>query len=208
MTVPDPPVPCAPAVETLAEAAGLFRVHGNTRGAMVVNASELGSSRFAFFRNTRSEIVPVVYAAATEAAAVAEALRHDVPLTGGVLTRSEYAPTVMNRVVTARPLRLAQFPGLGLRKLGVDAAQLSDTDRSEYRRTVLWAAAHADPAIDGISWMSARCNSDRAYVLFGDRVGAHDLAVDPDFARVFADTAGTAWLSDLCAPLRVDVLTS
>lgn len=54
--------------------------------------------------------------------------------------------------------------------------------------------------------MSRRCNSDRAYVFFGDRVDEKDFAVDTSFGRVFADTVGIGWLSDLCAPLGVDVL--
>lgn len=206
MIVPDPPHPFTPAIETLAAGASLYRVHGNTRGPAEFNASARGSTRFAFFGNPA---VPVLYAAETEQAAFAETLLHDVPATGGVLAADSYQSKVLNRLTTMRPLRLVAFHGLGLRQLRATAAQLTDTERDQYRQTVRWAeASHAlsGNPIDGIVWMSRRCNSDRAFVLFGDRVDEKDFTLDTSHGRVFADTAGIGWLSDLCAPLGVDVL--
>lgn len=217
MIAPDPPTPFHPEVETLTSGSALYRVHGNGRGPVEFNGSGVGSSRFAFFRSLAGPepdagaIVPVLYAAETESSAVAETLLHDIPTAGGVLPFDEYASKVLNRIITTRPLRLAKFHGLGLRRLRIEASQLTDTERSEYHRTVLWAAAaHAHSgesgALDGISWMSKRCNSDRAYVFFGDRVAEGDFVVDASYGRVFADIPGVSWLSDLCAPLGVDVV--
>ena len=212
MTVPHPPHPCAPAIETLQTGSALYRVHGNSRGPTEFNDSGLGSTRFAFFADRHSGVtVPVLYGAETETASIAESLLHDIPVTGGTLPAGVYRSRVMNRIVSVRPFRLARFHGMGLRRLRVDAAQLTDTDRSEYARTVRWAeAAHGysdlDGGLDGIAWMSRHCNSERAYVFFGNRVASNDFDIDPRFGRVFADVAGVGWLSDLCAPLGVDVV--
>ncbi len=214
MSVPAPPIPFTPATEILAAGSLLYRVHGNLRGPAEFNATGLGSGRFHFFADSvvpGAPLVPVLYAASTEQAAVAETILHDVPLSGGQLVQSAYNAKVMNRLTPKREIRLAAFHGLGLRQLGVTAGQLTDTDRTEYAATVRWAiAAHGytDSAarLDGIVWMSARCNTDRAYMFFGDRLDEDDFASDQTFARIFADLGETGWLSDLCAPLGIDVL--
>ena len=68
-----------------------------------------------------------------------------------------------------------------------------------------WMAAAHEAGLDGAVWMSHRCNTDRAYVLFGDRVDTADLVVDSSYARAFALEPDLAWLTDLCVPLHVDV---
>lgn len=59
--------------------------------------------------------VPVLYAADTERAAVAESLLHDIPLSGGYLTWNSYSRVVMGRVRITAELRLADLCGLDLR---------------------------------------------------------------------------------------------
>ena len=54
--------------------------------------------------------------------------------------------------------------------------------------------------------MSRRCNSDRVYALFGDRVAEAGLEVKADYGRVFALGTDRNWLINFCAPLRVNVL--
>jgi hypothetical protein len=206
--VPEPPKPFTPIVQTLTTGHALYRVHGNSRLGNEFNPGAGGRTRFAFFG---VPAVPVLYAADTEAATVSESILHDVPIEGGQVTPHEYAGRVISRILVERELRLAQLHGPGLRALKVEASRLTGTDRSHYGRTVSWAERahvhqnHTAP-LDGMVWMSKRCNSDLAYVFFGDRVLASDFVVDGGYARAFDLTADLARLSDFCAPQHIDVV--
>lgn len=162
------------------------------------------AGRFSFFGDP---VVPVLYAAESDTAAVCESILHEVPLVGGRLVPEQYEPMVAGALLTTRPLRLAALHGLSLRRLGVEATQVTGSPSRSYGQTVAWAAAAHRAGFDGLEWMSRRCNTDRAYVLFGDRVGDSDLEADPMFARVFATGPDLDWLIDMCASVKVEVLT-
>jgi RES domain-containing protein len=202
VTVPPPPEPFDADTETLDAGARLYRVGSNRRGIAEFNPGVGSGTRFAFFGNP---VVPVLYAADTEECALAESLLHDIPVTGGRLTYDTYADSVLGRLVVGRTLRLASLRGLGLRRLGVSADQVTDTPASEYPRTVAWAAAGHAAGFDGLAWTSRLCNDARAVVLFGDRCG-DAVSQDPTFGRLFESGPGLDWLIDTCAPLHVDVL--
>lgn len=199
-----PPTPFAPRTTVLETGTQLYRVFtaAEGRGATTFNPGFGGPTRFASFGDPT---VPVLYAAATEEAAVAETLLHDIPASGGVLPYDRYARTVMARLTVTRPITLGVLHGLGLRTLRVTAAELTASDASTYPDTVRWAAAAHQAGLDGLVWMSRLCNDAAAYVFFGDRCA--DAAVqDATFGRLFATGADQLWLIDLCAPLHVDVL--
>jgi hypothetical protein len=202
VTVPPPPDPFDADAEILDTGALLYRLGSNRRGIDEFNPGLGRATRFAFFGDP---VVPVLYAADTEECAIAESLLHDVPATGGRLTYDAYADSVLGRLVVRRELRLASLRGLGLRRLGVSARQLTDTDASEYPMTVAWAAAGHEAGFDGLAWTSRLCNDSRAVVLFGDRC-ADAVEQDPTFGRLFESGPGLDWLIDTCAPLHVDVL--
>jgi hypothetical protein len=200
---PDPPNPFTPLTFTLNTGSTLSRVHNNVFGPTEFNPGPNGGARFSFFG---APSVPVLYAAETDEAAVAETLLRAIPAAGGDLPRGHYEQAVMSKVVTRRDLKLASFLGTGLRALGVVATQLTDTPDTRYPQTRKWAEAAHAAGFDGIAWMSKRNNGDRAYMLFGDRVRASDLRVEPGSARILAAGPGQAWLVDLCVPLHIDVL--
>lgn len=202
--VPDPPELLDALPEELPAGARLFRVFAAHPGrdATTVNPG-YGSYRFSFFGDP---VVPTLYAAQTEVAAVCESLLRDVPLRGGVLLPEQYRGHVAAAITPTRPLSLAAFHGMGLRRLGIESAQLTDAPAREYPRTVVWAEAAHQEGFDGVVWMSKRCNTDRAYVLFGDRVSTDDLHIETDYARVFAVGEDLDWLIDFCATAKVDVL--
>lgn len=152
----------------------MYRLFGNAPGSRANQFSPgIGSrTRFAFFG---TPTVPVLYAAATEEAAIGETLVHDVPMTGGMITAESCGDKVMARISPTRELRIAKFMGAGLLALKVDAQDIAATTAARYAETVHWAAAALKAGLDGAVWMSPRCNTDRAYVLFGDRVDAADL---------------------------------
>lgn len=200
--VPDPPQPFDPETVQLAAGETLFRVHTKNRAGHLFNPGVGAPTRFAFFGDPA---VPVLYAAATERAGIAESLLRDVPLTGGQLTHSAYRDKRMSQLTTTRDLRLASLLGLGLRRLGVSADQVTTTAAAYYDRTVLWAQAAHEAGFDGLVYMSRQCNSDRAYVFFGDRANdAFDL--DPFYRWNFEDPLnGRPQLITFCNALGVEV---
>lgn len=195
VSVPQPPEPFHPEVEILEAGTLLLRVGSATRSIAAFNPGHGSPSRFAFFGEPP---VPVLYAAQTERAAVAETLLHDVPLTGGTLSWDAYARVVMGRLRLVRPLRSASLRGLGLHRLGVEAREVTDTPPATYERTVAWAAAAHAHGLDGVVWTARLCNASRAVALFGD--GARTPSSRTSRS---ADTSprAPAWTgSSTCAP--------
>lgn len=129
-------------------------------------------------------------------AALCESLLHDVPLTGGRLVPEHYERSVAGALETTRPLRLATFHGLGLRRLGVESVQLTASPARTYGATVACAQAAHAAGLDRAVWMSARLNTDHANVFFGDRVREQDLRVVTSYGRVFTTGPDRDWLVD------------
>jgi RES domain len=204
VVTPGPPKRFNPKIATLDVGTQLYRVFTAAEGrtATTFNPGYGAPTRFAFFG---TPVVPILYAAATEEAAVAETLLHDIPVSGGILPYDKYARTVMARLEVARPVRVGILHGLGLRKLKVTAEALTASGAETYPETVKWAQAAHDAEFDGLVWMSRLCNDAKAYVFFGDRCDDAFIQ-DSTFGRLFATGADQLWLIDLCAPLHVDVL--
>ncbi|MFD1203195.1 RES family NAD+ phosphorylase [Leucobacter albus] len=178
-------------------------MHHASRSAAEFNPGVGSPTRFAFFGSPR---VPILYAAATEQAAIAETLLHDVPQSGGRLVAFEYEGRQASRLLTTRKLRLGAFLGLGLRKLGVNADELTITGAAEYGATVDWAEAAHTAGLDGVVYMSRQSNSDRVYAFFGDR-SEDAFTVDSRYEWRFDDVGGGRdKLITLCNPLGVEVL--
>ena len=197
-----PPDPFDPATATLPEGHLLYRVLSATRTATDFNPGFGSPTRFGFFGRPK---VPILYAADTEDAAIAETLLHDIPAPGGLLPYDQYATKVLVRLKVTRSVRLGVLHGTGLRRLKVTAAELTASAASSYDSTVRWAAAAHRTGLDGLVWMSRQCNDTKAYVFFGDRC-TDAFEQDPSHARIFTSPADQIWLIDRCAPLHVDVL--
>jgi RES domain len=204
VVTPVPPKPFNPQTATLDVGTQLYRVFTAAEGrtATTFNRGFGAPTRFGFFG---TPVIPVLYAAATEEAAVAETLLHDIPVSGGILPYDKYARTVVARLEVARPVRAAILHGLGLRRLKVTAADLTASGAETYPETVKWAQAAHDAEFDGLVWMSRLCNDAKASVFFGDRCDDAFIQ-DSTFGRLLATGADQLWLIDLCAPLHVDVL--
>lgn len=197
-----PPDPFDPAIGTLPAGHRLYRVLSATRTATDFNPGIGSRTRFGFFGDP---VVPIMYAADTEDAAIAETLLHDIPVDGGLLPYDQYADKVLVRLRVSRAVRFGVLHGTGLRRLKVTAADLTASPASSYASTVRWAEAAHGAGLDGLAWMSRQCNDAKAYVFFGDRC-EKAFAQDPSHARIFASPADQIWLIDRCAPLHVDVL--
>ena len=197
-----PPDPFDPATATLPAGHLLYRVLSATRTATDFNPGIGARTRFGFFGDP---VVPIMYAADTEDAAIAETLLHDIPADGGLLPYDQYADKVLVRLEVTRTVRLGVLHGTALRRIKVTAAELTASPASSYDSTVRWAEAAHGAGLDGLVWMSRHCNDTKAYVFFGDRC-EKALSQDPAHARIFASPADQIWLIDRCAPLHVDVL--
>ena len=202
MTAPHPPAPFDPLIEELPTGFPLYRVFRVRPGrtATTFNPGLGRPTRFAFFGHP---VVPALYAGSTPEAAVAETLLHDAPLSGGVVLGSVAEQHVAALIRPTRTLRVAQLHGFGLRRLGVTAAQVTETPPTDYPSTVAWAEAAHAVGCDGVSWMGRQHNSSRAFVLFGDRVQPSELAVDASWAQAFASASGREWLAEICAASAV-----
>jgi hypothetical protein len=196
------PDPFDPATATLPAGLLLYRVLSATRTAADFNPGFGARTRFGFFGKP---VVPVMYAADTEDAAIAETLLHDIPAEGGLLPYDQYAGKVLVRLKVTQRVRVAVLHGTGLRRLKVTAAELTTSPASSYDTTVHWAEAAHAAGLDGLVWMSRQCNDTKAYVFFGDRC-AQAFTQDPSHARIFAGPSDQLWLIDRCAPLHVDLL--
>lgn len=185
----------------------LYRVLDGSSGRSVTDFNPgLGApTRFAFFTAKDGSKVPVLYAALTAEAALAESILRYVPVEGGELLRRDYEPMILGGLRPLRSLRLASFKGLGLRALGTDQSDVSETGPDRYEETVLWAQAAHLAGFDGVAWMSHRCNSDIAVMLFGDRVQKGDLQADSGVARIFRRPIDREWLTDLCVGMHITV---
>ena len=103
------------------------------------NPGPTGAGRFHFFGKPA---VPVLYLAETREAALAETLLRNIPIDAPYpLRRSAYENSVMVGMRVLRSLRMAEFFGLGLRKMGVEAAQLTASPGASYPQTRHWARA-------------------------------------------------------------------
>jgi hypothetical protein len=200
--VKGPPTPFNPAVETLPAGHLLYRVFTSIRKPTVFNAGVGAPTRFGFFGKP---VVPILYAADGEDAAIAESLLHDIPEEGGVLPYDQYSRKALARLEVTSDLRLASLHGLGLKRLKVKPEDVTSSPASTYPTTVQWAEAAHGIGVDGMVWMSRLCNNTRSYVFFGDRCG-NAFTQDPSHARIFASPADQIWLIDFCAPLHIEVL--
>ncbi|MCW2133406.1 RES family NAD+ phosphorylase [Arthrobacter sp. VKM Ac-2550] len=203
VVTPEPPDPFVPHAVSLPAGTVLYRVHSNRFGSTDFNPGPKGPGRFHFFG---FPTVPVLYAASTEIAAVAETLLRDIPLSGGNLLYPVYGDRVLSALYLLEDMNLAAFSGMGLRVLGVEARQLTDTPGENYPQTRKWAEAAHTAGFQGIEWMSRQDNRDRAYVFFGDRVDTAQFGIVPGSGRIFAAGDDLDWLVNQCGAVNIEVL--
>jgi hypothetical protein len=204
VTVPSPPSPFTAISERVPAGSVLFRVHSDRFRADESNPGVGAATRFAFFGDP---LVPILYVGDTEDVAVSETILHDVPVSGGVVTESEIRGRRCSRLTVSRELDLASLVGYGPRALGLpSAADVCATDAAEYTSTVAWAEAAHAAGFDGLAYPSRQAAGRRALVLFGDRVGGSDLAIDPAYRWFFDDADGFDRLYSTCRAVGVTVL--
>ncbi len=175
--VPDPPVPLNLAVEVWPAGTEIVRVHSLARPPSAFNAAP-GLARFRPVTGTAGAVVATLYGGEAVEAAFAETVFHDlVPGARRSLPFARIEQRAVSWFELTRDLRLAQLHGFGLLRAGVKASELTDTPPRTYARTAPWGQAiYEHPErVDGIAWMSRQFNSQRALLLWGDRVSEADV---------------------------------
>lgn len=190
MPVPVPPDNPVLAVYVWETGRPLLRVADDRFGATEFNPCQGEPTRFApLLVDTRC--VPTLYAAETLDAVLMESVFHDV-----ILGRLDDDPPEVyladletvrrSTIASRRDLRLGRLDDDALPVLGLERAELIDTDADSYPETVRWAEhAHRCGAadkerLDGLIWHSRRAaqglaSREPAVVLFGDRVARKEL---------------------------------
>ncbi|MDJ0354427.1 RES family NAD+ phosphorylase [Pseudarthrobacter sp. PH31-O2] len=195
-------MPFEPQEYILDAGAVAVRVFSNGRKVNEFNTGFGSRTRFAFFGDP---FVPVLYAAQSEEVAVCETILHEKLPGQGSIRYEDISRRVSAQVTMARDLRLASLMGDGLRVLGTEAKHVTATMSSQYPRTVRWAEAAHTAGFDGVAWMSNRRNTDRAYMLFGDRVSSADLQPVPLSGRIYAAGDGFNWISDYLGSVGIEI---
>ena len=110
------------------------------------------------------------------------------------------------QVSGATDLKLVQLLDPGLLRLSLRPAQITATNTSHYPRTRRWAEEiHRQIGwAQGLIWMSARMNCDRAVILFGDRVDPSALTVTGPPVDL-DDSAGVIYVRDIGAKAGIRV---
>lgn len=181
MAVPAPPSTLDPRLTVWPKGELLIRIHLLAFRSTQFNPGGSGvQGRFHFFADATGTVVPILYGADAEDAAIAETVFRDVR-SGGVVLRPRLAGLGIAEVRPNRDLRLVELYGYGLKRLGLHPHELTSTDPTEYAGTVAWAKALHAAAVDadGLVWMSHQFNTRRALMLFGDRVEESDLTGGP-----------------------------
>jgi hypothetical protein len=203
---PEPPQYLgAPGRATIAAGTILHRIHDNGYEPTAFNPGLGRPSRFAPLRKPDGTCVPSLYAATSYECAAHETVFHEIQHDADRKTVRLDAVLHLDYSIVAptRGLALAALFEPDLNRWGLSRRHLIDTYPSAYAATARWAMAihDADAGIDGLVWTSRRCDPERAFVLFGDRVPPGDLvaisrtpiAGSGDLLgrlRIFAERAG------------------
>lgn len=157
----------------------LHRIHDNAFEPTNFNPCLGRPSRFAPLRTADGACIPTLYAATGYECAVHETVFHEIQhdadrktVRVDAIVRLDYST-----VSISRDLVLAALFEPDLNRWGLTRRDLIDTHATAYDATARWAMAihDADPGIDGMVWTSKRCDPERAFVFFGDRVQPEDF---------------------------------
>lgn len=158
---------------TLPSGSELHRVHQTKYGGAQFNAANAGNARFSPLPEGTT-VVPTMYAGDNLECALMETLFHDVPFTNGPkrMRTGKIDPLSYSVLTTQKDIQLADLTSIGLKRLGVPRKDLIDTATTKYPRTREWAIAirKARSDVQGLTWISRQHDTQRAFVLFGDRL--------------------------------------
>lgn len=159
----------------------LVRVYAKTRAPDAFNGTSRGNARFSPLV-TSVGVVPTIYAASTVAAALMEVVLRDVPTPSAGHPVGINEATEMRRIAqvqTTVALQLADLSAIGLRRLGLERADVVERGVDHYpvtRKLGVWIYENC-PNVQGLQWTSRQDDTAQAVVLFGPRLPAGAVQV-------------------------------
>jgi len=208
--IPRPP-PTFPAVHRikLPPATELHRIHNSSFAGDSFNPCQGRPSRFAPLVRADGTCIPTMYAATNLECAVHETVFHEIPYDAKTKSIGYHDIAQLDYSVlrARRDLVVAGLFEPDLNRWGLTRRQLIDTFAADYEATAEWAIALHDAFsdIDGLVWTSGRCDPERAYLLFGDRVSV-DLIPPVQRARIVETNALLLQIRDFAD--RANILIS
>jgi hypothetical protein len=182
VALPPPPDPF-PAFNTQSVDKGtrLVRVHDPAFDGDACNPSQGAVSRFAPLAKPDGACLPTLYAAASFECAVHESIFHDLPYNARrkFIRLTKIVSRAVSWIEITTELKVASLHEPDLNRLNRTRSDLIDTSPRAYSQTARWAEAfhRANPTIAGLAWTSRRCDPERAYVFFEDRLPAGVIRV-------------------------------
>jgi hypothetical protein len=176
--IPRPPA-TFPAVNRirLPSATDLHRIHNSGFASNSFNPCQGRPSRFAPLVRADGTCIPTMYAATNLECAVHETVFHEIQHDAKTKSIGYHEIEKLDYSVLRprRDLVLASLFEPDLNRWGLTRRQLIDTFAADYDGTAKWALALHDSFsdIDGLVWTSRRCDPEKAYLLFGDRLPVH-----------------------------------
>jgi hypothetical protein len=155
--------------------------------------------------------VPLLYVGESDHGALYETVLHD-QMPGSFVDHNRWATHLLSALELRADLEVISLHGPGLRSLGLYGNDITDTYPHGYPLATRWAAwlhQHVPTAV-GLTWRSRQDNSQRAHVLFEDRMPSGALvALDastggPD-PLPLGYGAGLDWVLEEAAAIRVKV---
>ncbi|MEA2899192.1 MAG: hypothetical protein QOJ84_4807 [Bradyrhizobium sp.] len=163
----------------LPAATDLHRIHNSSFTGNSFNPCLGRPSRFAPLVRSDGTCIPTMYAATGLECAVHETVFHEIQHDAKYKSIGYHEIEELDYSVIRprRDLVLASLFEPDLNRWGLTRRQLIDTFAADYDATAKWAIALHDrfSDIDGLVWTSRRCDPERAYLLFGDRLPNHLL---------------------------------
>jgi hypothetical protein len=178
--IPRPPTPF-PAIHRIAlpSATDLHRIHNCGFASNSFKPCQGRPSRFAPLLRADGTCIPTLYAATNLECAVHETAFHEIQHDAKTKSIGYHEIEKLDYSVLRprRDLVLASLFEPDLNRWGLTRRQLIDTFAADYDATAQWAIALHDnfPDIDGLVWTSRRCDPEKAYLLFADRLPVHLL---------------------------------
>ena len=195
----------------------LWRVYSQSFGATGFNGTAKGYARFSPLKRADGSVVPTMYAGSTLDVALMEIVLRDVPTPSVgyqlMLPERDAEQRRVTELVPTQPLRMVDFCAIGLRRIGLDRADVIDCDSSNYPDTQAlgaWVHAHTvdvDVAetVHGIVWTSRQDDSGQGAIFFGDRLLPGALEAQNDGQSLHAGHVEAA-LTRLALRLGISVV--